>query len=144
MKNRISILAAFFVAGSLWTMSVPLFAHHSDAEWNRSPEITIAGTVTEWKFVNPHSEIHLDVTDDKGTVEKWIVYCCTPNDARRVGMNSKTFAAGEKLTIVGQPSRYGKKTMQHKEIRRAKGEVVPTNRNTPRDKLSGGAFAGGD
>ena len=140
MKNRMSIFAIFLVAGGLSIVSVPMFAHHSDAEWNRSPEITIVGTVAEWKFVNPHSEIHLDVADDKGNVEKWIVYCCTPNDARRVGMSAKTFTTGEKLTILGQPSRYGKKTMQHKEIRRANGDVVPTNRNTPRDKLSGGAY----
>ena len=132
MKDRFLLFAAVV---ALLMFSVSVFAHHSDAEWNKTPVITIEGTVTEWKFVNPHSEIHLDVKNDKGAIDQWIIYCCTPNDASRAGMGSKSFAQGEKLTIVGHPSIYGRKTMQHEKIMRANGDVVRTNRNTPRDEL---------
>jgi hypothetical protein len=135
VKKRALLFAASSVTGALLMISAPMFAHHSDAEWNQTPLITIEGTVTQWKFINPHSEIHLEVKDDKGNVEQWIVFCCVPNTAARAGMSSKSFVPGETLAITGHPSRYGRKTMQHEKIVRANGELVRTNKNTPRDQL---------
>ena len=58
---------------SLLCISLPLFAHHGNAAYDYEKSITIKGTVTDWIFANPHSLMKVDVTDDKGNVQHWVL-----------------------------------------------------------------------
>jgi hypothetical protein len=42
------------MAIGLLIVSVPLFAHHGNAEFNTEKTVTVKGTVTEWFWANPH------------------------------------------------------------------------------------------
>ncbi len=44
-----------------------LRAHHSAAEFDFQKWVTVEGTVKKFEVVNPHAEIVLTITDDKGT-----------------------------------------------------------------------------
>ena len=53
--------------GLLLLSAVPSFGHHSfAAEYDSGKPITLKGKVTQFEWVNPHSWLHVDVTDDKG------------------------------------------------------------------------------
>lgn len=59
----------------VFLLSVPLAvnAHHSTA-FNFSDEtITLEGTITEVKWVNPHGSFVLEITNADGTTEEWLV-----------------------------------------------------------------------
>jgi hypothetical protein len=47
------ILATFTTLSAL--------AHHGQAAYDRSTKLTLTGTVTEFRFINPHSQIAFDV-----------------------------------------------------------------------------------
>ena len=71
MRNRSAAIALLvFVLG---VTSLPLLAHHGNAAYDYEKTITIKGTVTAWIFANPHSLMKMDVTDDKGNVQPWVL-----------------------------------------------------------------------
>ena len=52
---------------------VPSLSHHgSNVVYDLTQSITVAGTVTEFQFVNPHTQILFDVAGDDGTVVGWL------------------------------------------------------------------------
>lgn len=95
-----------FAASLLLGFSVSSFAHHSSApHFDESVEISLEGTVTEWKFVNPHSYIYFDVTDEKGEAVNWRCEMHARTPMQRSGFTNETFYPGQKLTFVGAPAR---------------------------------------
>ena len=71
MRNR--LVAIFLLGFGFVILSVPLFAHHGNAAYDYEKTLTIKGTVVTWIFANPHSLMKLDVTDDKGNVQHWVL-----------------------------------------------------------------------
>jgi hypothetical protein len=71
MRNRSA--AIFLLAFGFGIVSVPLFGHHGNAAYDYEKTLTIKGTVATWIFANPHSLMKLDVTDDKGNVQHWVL-----------------------------------------------------------------------
>src|ERR1700704_5646758 len=50
----------------------PVLAHHSfAAEFDNKKPIELTGTLVELEWVNPHTWIHMDVTDVNGKTTKW-------------------------------------------------------------------------
>src|SRR3984893_11964738 len=48
-----------------------LFAHHGNTAYDETARVRIKGTVTEFIWTNPHSQIYLDVKDSSGRVVNW-------------------------------------------------------------------------
>lgn len=81
-------------------------SHHSPGTVYRIEQITeLQGTVTEYRYNNPHVRIHIDVVNDNGEIENWIAEGGTPNILRRNGWSSETFRPGDPIHIVGNPPR---------------------------------------
>lgn len=99
-------------------------AHHSNAVFNHEHLTTITGVVTRFAFINPHSQIYVNVEDENGNLVEWTVTGTPPSAMRRLGWTSKTFVPGEKLTITGMAYRDGRPVMIHLKISRANGESV--------------------
>ena len=52
--------------------AVPLFAHHgTNISYDRSKPVIAQGTVTEFRFANPHPQLFVDVKDSTGNVTNW-------------------------------------------------------------------------
>src|ERR1017187_3977052 len=68
------------LATALLGGAAPSFAHHSfAAEFDGTKPVTLKGKVTEFEWVNPHSWVHVDVTDDKGNTVNWACETAPPN-----------------------------------------------------------------
>ena len=62
---------AFVVAALLAATSA--LAHHSNSAFQGDKVIELKGTVTQWKWTNPHIWIFLTVDDGKGGKVEWAV-----------------------------------------------------------------------
>jgi hypothetical protein len=88
--------------------ALPVSAHHAfAAEFDASKPITLRGTVTDMEWINPHAWIHLEVTEDNGTVTKWMVEGGSPNILARRGFTKTSLPKGTKVVIQGYLAKDG-------------------------------------
>ncbi len=107
MKSKLfAVLAAGVV---LLLVSGPMFAHHGGVQYDTKHAVTVTGTVTEFMFTNPHVQIHFDVKDETGNVEKWVAETASPQRLFSIGWNAKTLKAGDKITVTGAQLKDGQK-----------------------------------
>jgi len=68
--NKASAVLLLIVG--VFSVSVPMFAHHgTNISYDRSKPATMQGTVTEFRFANPHPQLFVDVKDGSGNVTNW-------------------------------------------------------------------------
>ena len=107
MKRKLlAVLAAGVV---LLLVSGPLLAHHGGAQYDTKHAVTVTGTVTEFMFTNPHVQIHFEVKDETGNVDKWVAETASPQRLFSIGWNAKTLKAGDKITVTGAQLKDGQK-----------------------------------
>ena len=111
-------------AGSLVAASAA-HAHHSFAVYfDSSKDVKITGTVTSFRFTNPHGTIALDVTDAQGRVTHWRAETNAPVVLVRRGWSRDIIKPGETITIEGWPSRDGKAYMRMRRAVDANGRLI--------------------
>ncbi len=112
-------------------VSLPLLAHHSTATvYDTSRDVSMAGTVTEVVWRNPHIHIYVDVTDDAGNVVNYAVEGGTPNSLYRRGWRRDDLKPGDTVTIEGAaPSRNGSARVHLGSITTADGRQFFSGRN---------------
>jgi hypothetical protein len=94
---------ALFAAGSVW-------AHHSpSAVFDMEKKFTVAGTLTQVDWINPHIVVFMDAKKDDGSVETWKFESNPPSWFRRVGLarNDIAKAIGQTVTVEGARAKNG-------------------------------------
>jgi hypothetical protein len=85
-------------------VNVPLsiHAHHGTSiAYNLTVQpVTARGTVTEFKWANPHAAVFIDIKNEKGVVEHWAIEGNSPYNWSRLGFSRSTLKAGDEITIV--------------------------------------------
>jgi len=105
---NIVVLAA--ALGAVLAVSQPVRAHHGSRvsyELDPAKELTMTGTVTEFRWANPHVYILFDVMDDKGTVTHWGAETSPPYMLAKHGWSKGMFKPGDQITISVFPSKAG-------------------------------------
>jgi hypothetical protein len=99
MSTRSGLFAALvFAAGAA-------LAHHSAPVFYKVEErATVSGTVTEFRFSNPHAILKLDVVAANGEKQEWTAETTSPSILRRRGWSQQSFRPGEKVKLEGMPS----------------------------------------
>jgi hypothetical protein len=83
-------------------------AHHAFAPvYDGSKTVTIKGTLTEFKLVNPHARMIVDVVDETGKHVAWTVEMAGLLSLTRQGWTDNTVTVGQQLTITGNPTHTG-------------------------------------
>ena len=81
------------------------YAHHSaPVFYNVGERITVNGTVTEFRFANPHAILKLEVVGEDGEKQEWTAETTSPSVLRRRGWSQSSFMPGEKVKLEGMPS----------------------------------------
>lgn len=102
-----------------------LQAHHSFAAFfDPAKSVTVTGTVTEFRFTNPHGMIAIDVKKANGTVEQWRAETNAPVVLVQRGWCRDSIKPGMIVTIDGWPSRDGRKYMRMRAVKDAKGKPI--------------------
>jgi len=112
---------ALGVIGTLVAAS-PLLAHH-DWPVDRTRLITITGTVTAFRWADPHVMIDLDVQAN-GTIEKWKVGGSNKKNSAVNGWDKNTLKPGDVITGIGFRFKDGSNAAQLQKIVMANGQEM--------------------
>jgi hypothetical protein len=100
-------------------------AHHSFAVFfDETRQIKLTGTVTSFRFTNPHGTIVLNGSDGSGRQQEWRVETNAPSVLQRRGWTRSSLKPGDKVTIEGWPSRDGKPYVRLRLATDAQGKQV--------------------
>jgi len=103
--NTKATLSSLLAGAALTCFAGLALAHHSAALfYDTEGRITVSGTVTEFRFANPHAILEFDVVADDGEIQHWTAETTSPSVLRRRGWNQQSFTPGEKITLEGMPS----------------------------------------
>jgi uncharacterized protein DUF6152 len=109
MKLKIFVLIMSVAA--VLVVSSATFAHHGTAAYDTKNIVTVKGTMTDFRFINPHVQLYFDVKNDKGEVDKWQAELTAPNKLTRAGWDKYTLKAGDPITASGYVSKNDPHTM---------------------------------
>ena len=104
--NYKSLAAGFF----LLLLPVPwAVAHHSVfAEFNSGDPIEITGVITGMDWINPHTYIYMDVTDEDGNTVTWHLEALPTAMLRKAGLTKAMLIGdGRPVTVRCRTARDG-------------------------------------
>jgi DNA/RNA endonuclease YhcR with UshA esterase domain len=83
-------------------------AHHSiTGEFDGSRQVTVEGTVKEFKLINPHTYIVIAVDNDDGSEDWTLTFGPATKLIRGSGWSESTLTAGDRVAATGRPARKG-------------------------------------
>ena len=105
--NYKSLAAAGFL--SLFLLARGAAAHHSLlAEFNADSAIELTGVIMDMDWINPHSYIYLDVTDEDGNVVTWHLEALPTAMLRKAGLTKAMMIGdGRPVTVRVHTARDG-------------------------------------
>ena len=123
MRARVVWLALLALAASTGIAG----AHHSfSAVYDGKRSVTVTGVVTQFRFVNPHALMTLEVTDKDGKVVTWVVEFAGRLNLSEMGWSAESIRSGEKITVTGNPTHEALPRLAFQRIVKADGsELVP-------------------
>lgn len=107
MRNTLFVCSG--LAAAFLTFSGATFAHHgSVVSYDTNKMVTVEGTVTEFRWRNPHVYVMYDVKDAEGNVVNWGAETHSPIVCENQdGWSKSTLKPGDKITISVFPSKIG-------------------------------------
>jgi hypothetical protein len=102
MKSRLALML-----GALTLVAATAGAHHSTAGiYQQNVQVELKGKVKEWRFINPHPSLKLEVVDAKGVAHEWDISYGGSAVAhmKRRGYSATTFKPGDIIIVKGHPT----------------------------------------
>jgi hypothetical protein len=83
-------------------------AHHSiSGEFDNTRQVTVEGTVKDYKLINPHTYIVVSVGSERGDEDWTLTFGPATKLIRGSGWNDDTLRPGDRVTATGRPAREG-------------------------------------
>jgi hypothetical protein len=103
-------------------------AHHSAAAYDTQKEAKITGTVTEYKFRNPHVYMTIQVKKADGTTAATEVEAGAASVLGPLGFTKDSVAIGDVVTVAGNPNRLNPdSSILGKDLYKRDGTYYPLN-----------------
>jgi DNA/RNA endonuclease YhcR with UshA esterase domain len=119
-----AVRATFTVCFALALAAAPAFAHHSTAQYDMQNPVTVKGVVERLEWTSPHAHLYVNVRDDKGSLEEWVIEIDSPDFLKQNGWTSATVKPGDIIACTGGRAKSGAKTMRFTRVELAKGEKL--------------------
>jgi hypothetical protein len=125
MRLRIFLLVLSLVA----LAAIEISAHHAFSPvYDAKRTITVDGVVTQFRFVNPHAMMLMEVKDKTGKVETWNVEFAGRLNLEEAGWNAQTLKPGERVKVTGNPAWESSQRMAFVKLLRADGTTLEPGR----------------
>jgi hypothetical protein len=100
-------ISSFVAAATVAVLAaLPAGAHHSTAAFDTSRVVKIEGTITQFRWINPHASIKIDgVTEGDDADGLWTVEMTAPNILINQGWTRTALKAGDKVMMFVNPLR---------------------------------------
>ena len=83
-------------------------AHHSiSGEFDNTRQVTVEGTVKDYKLINPHTYIVVAVSGERGSEDWTLTFGPATKLIRGSGWDENTLKPGDRVTATGRPAREG-------------------------------------
>ncbi|PYU27435.1 MAG: hypothetical protein DMG32_06955 [Acidobacteria bacterium] len=122
---RGKFLIVFTLGISVSILCLPLFAHHGNAAYDATKQITVKGTVTQFLWANPHCVILLDATDEGGQAVHWMAETENPTTMTNMGWTKGSFKPGDQITLKVITVKNGKPIGRIVYVDLANGQRLP-------------------
>ncbi len=100
-------------------------AHHAfSTEFDVNKPLDFIGKVSKVELINPHSWIHVDVTDAAGNTVTWMIEGGSPNALVRRGVTKNSIPQGAELHVIGYQARDGSNKGVGRDITFADGREL--------------------
>ena len=107
MKSSLAGAAALAVALVAWGPGESARAHHSMSMFDNQRQVTIAGTVRQFQWTNPHCYIQIVTEDVNGKQVEWSLEMGAPMYLYARGWRPSTLKPGAEVRITAYPLRNG-------------------------------------
>ncbi|MCZ6585530.1 MAG: DUF6152 family protein [Gammaproteobacteria bacterium] len=109
----------------VFLLSVPLAvnAHHSTAFNYSDQTITLEGTITAIKWVNPHGSLVLEVTNADGTTDEWFVEFLARIALERQGFDFDSIQNGVAVKLTGRVG-FRERYLRFREAELEDGRII--------------------
>lgn len=115
VKAAIVVVGLGLVLGGV--TAGPVLAHHAfSAEFDANQPLHMEGTVVKMEWINPHSWVHIEVTNDDGSKTLWMVEGGTPNTLFRRGFTKDSLAPGTEIVVDGYQAKDGSEKMNGRDL----------------------------
>src|SRR5258708_23561097 len=123
MKAKLLICSVVVLA--FLAVPGPTFAQHGTAAYDTKNIGTVKGTMTDFRFINPHVQLYFEVKNEKGEVEKWQAELTAPNKLARAGWDKHTLKPGDSITASGYVDKGDGDTMWIRNLIVPHAEALP-------------------
>jgi hypothetical protein len=120
MKRQ--FFAAIGLPVALLLAALPAFAHHGDSRYDATKLVTVTGTISSLRFVNPHVEIVVEVKGASGDVQQWVGEAASPNMLAREGFDKSVLKVGDPIVATGHPAKKGTNALLLRKLVFANGQ----------------------
>ena len=95
-------MTGWLVVAALLAAAAPVVAHHAfSAEFDATKPVRLQGVITKMEWINPHAWMHVDVTNDDGSIDSWMVEAGPPGALVRRGWRKDSVRPGTQVFIEG-------------------------------------------
>jgi hypothetical protein len=136
MKNKGVLVLLYLMALGFLALATPLFAHHGNSAYDYDKTVTIKGTVTDWTFANPHSWLKMDVKDDQGKIQHWVLEGYGAGPATAEGWRKNSLKQGEEVTVDIMPTKASQPVGRIRRVIRADGSILNGVRTSTKNDVA--------
>jgi hypothetical protein len=105
LKSRRSAAVSAALLTLVALLAVPAGAHHSTAAFDSDRIVRVEGTVTQFRWINPHASFKLEGTAEGGQDGLWTVEMTAANILTNQGWKRTSLSVGDKIVAYVNPLR---------------------------------------
>ena len=122
---RTRAIAGIVVGVGLMGGAVSVGAHHAfSAEFDANRPVHFQGTVAKVEWINPHTWFHIDVTQDDGSLERWMIEGGNPHNLFRRGFTRDAIRIGMEIVVDGYASKDGTRRANGRDLTLPDGRTL--------------------
>jgi len=100
-----TLLALIITAGAMVSGGRAIAHHSFAATYFEDKTQKVEGNLVQFLYRNPHSFVHVEAPDEKGTMQRWAVEWGAGGQLGRQGVTRETLKPGDHVVIMGNPGR---------------------------------------